>query len=89
MVLSLGRILTCSLVSFCKDSLILDFENRSKVLFSDVSRFTFHRSDGHVYVRRMAGEKFNDHSVIKSVGIIVHMGMYQLYWDVLFFFDKC
>ena len=38
---------------------------------SDVSRFTFHRSDEHVYVRRMAGGKFNDHCVMKSVRIMV------------------
>ena len=34
-----------NLVKFCK--VILDFENWSKVLFSDVSRFIFHKSDGH------------------------------------------
>ena len=65
--------------------MILDFENWLKVLFSDVSRFTFHRSNGHVYVRRMAGEKFNDHSVIKSVRIMV-WGVYTLWGG---FFDKC
>ena len=41
------------------------------MLSSDVTRFTFHRSDGHVYVRRMADEKFNDHCVTKSVRIMV------------------
>ena len=56
------------------------------MLFSDVSRFTFHRSDGHVYVRRMASEKFNDHCVMKSVRIMVWGCIYS---NGVGFLNKC
>ena len=52
--------------------------NSAEISKSGVSRFTFHRSDEPVYVRRMAGEKFNDHCVMKSVRIMV-WGVYTLY----------
>ena len=45
-----------SSVKFCKDSLI---ENYYLV------RFTFHRSGGYVYVRRMAAYKFNDYCSVR------------------------
>ena len=42
-------------------------EHWSKVIFSDESRFLLHRSDGRVYVRRMAGEEFKEDCVQPTV----------------------
>ena len=42
-------------------------EQWSQAIFSDESRFLFHRSDGRVYVRRMAGEEFMEDCVQPKV----------------------
>ena len=42
-------------------------EQWSQTIFSDESRFRLHRSDGRVYVRRMAGEEFMEDCVQPTV----------------------
>ena len=42
-------------------------EQWSQIIFSDESRFLLHRSDGRVYVRRMAGEEFMEACVQPTV----------------------
>ena len=52
----------------------------SRVIFSDESKFLLHRSDGRVYVRRMAGEEFEDSSIQATVqhgGGGISVGMHQ------------
>ena len=56
--------LACVLPESTKDWTLNNWE---KVIFSDESRFLSHRSDGRVYVRRMAGEEFVDDYVQSTV----------------------
>ena len=42
-------------------------EQWSRVIFSDESRFLLHRSDGRVYVRRMAGEELKESCIQTTV----------------------
>jgi len=65
----------------------IESEDWSKV---DESRFTLHRNDGRVYVRRMAGEEFSDHCVMRFVnggGGIRGMGYVNssgwVFWQML------
>ena len=59
-----------SSVKFSKDSLILDFENWLKVLFRIYQGSHFIEVMGMYML--MAGEKFNNHSVVKSVRMDVY-----------------
>ena len=42
-------------------------EQWSQVIFSDESMFRMHRSEGRVYVRRIAGEEFREDCVLPTV----------------------
>ena len=52
----------------------------SHVIFSDESKFMIHRSDGRVYVRRMASEEFSDRCAQK---IVKHGGGGIMMWGCI------
>ena len=55
-------------------------EQWSQVIFSDESRFLLHRSDGRVYVRRMAGEEFSQDCIQTTV---IHGGGGIMVWGCI------